>query len=100
MSVKVPTWRVRYLPHSRGLLRGRARTPSHSGDFPMKLSQLAAGLILGFGIASAALAQTTMKISISTSQNSHQGVAIDTFAKEVAARTNGRYKVETFYNGS
>jgi len=66
----------------------------------MKLSQLAAGLILGFGIASAALAQTTMKISISTSQNSHQGVAIDTFAKEVAARTNGRYKVETFYNGS
>jgi len=41
-----------------------------------------------------------MKISISTSQNSHQGVAIDTFAKEIAARTNGRYKVETFYNGS
>ena len=38
----------------------------------MKLSQLAAGLVLGFGIASAALAQTTMKISISTSQNSHQ----------------------------
>ena len=66
----------------------------------MKLSQLAAGLVLGFGIASAALAQTTMKISISTSQNSHQGVAIDTFAKEVAKRTNGRYKVETFYNGS
>ena len=66
----------------------------------MKLRQLAAGLVLGFGIASAALAQTTMKISISTSQNSHQGVAIDTFAKEIAARTNGRYKVETFYNGS
>jgi tripartite ATP-independent transporter DctP family solute receptor len=41
-----------------------------------------------------------MKISISTAQNSHQGVAIDTFAKEVAARTGGRYKVETFYNGS
>src|SRR5438046_56936 len=67
----------------------------------MKLSQLAAGLVLGFGIASAAFAQTTtMKISISTAQNSHQGVAIDTFAKEVAARTNGRYKIETFYNGS
>ena len=27
-------------------------------------------------------------------------MAIDTFAKEVAARTGGRYKVETFYNGS
>ncbi|NUZ05302.1 TRAP transporter substrate-binding protein [Piscinibacter koreensis] len=66
----------------------------------MRLSQLAAGLIFGLGIASAALAQTTMKISISTAQNSHQGVAIDTFAKEVAARTNGRYKVETFYNGA
>ena len=50
----------------------------------MKLSQLAAGLVLGFGIASAALAQTTMKISISTSQNSHQGVAIDTVTRLVA----------------
>ncbi len=66
----------------------------------LSLSRLAVGLVLGLGIASASLAQTTMKISISTSQNSHQGVAIDTFAKEVAARTNGRYKVETFYNGS
>jgi len=66
----------------------------------MKLSHLAAGLVLGFGIAGASFAQTVMKINISTAQNSHQGVAIDTFAKEVAARTNGRYKVETFYNGS
>ena len=66
----------------------------------MKLNRLALGLVLGFAISGAALAQTVMKINISTSQNSHQGVAIDTFAKEVAARTNGRYKVETFYNGS
>jgi len=66
----------------------------------MKLNRLAAGLVLGMGLACAAFAQTTMKISISTAQNSHQGVAIDTFAKEVAARTGGRYKVETFYNGS
>jgi tripartite ATP-independent transporter DctP family solute receptor len=66
----------------------------------MKLNRLAAGLVLGLGMACAAFAQTTMKISISTAQNSHQGVAIDTFAKEVAARTNGRYKVETFYNGA
>ncbi|WP_225781744.1 TRAP transporter substrate-binding protein [Xenophilus sp. Marseille-Q4582] len=66
----------------------------------MKLNRLAAGLVLGLGMACAAMAQTTMKISISVAQNSHQGVAIDTFAKEVEKRTNGRYKIQTFYNGS
>ena len=69
----------------------------------MAFRKLVASMTLGLGLvaASASLhAQTTMKISISTAQNSHQGVAIDTFAKEVAARTGGRYKVETFYNGS
>jgi tripartite ATP-independent transporter DctP family solute receptor len=66
----------------------------------MKLKQLAASLVLGMGLASAAFAQTTMKISISTAQNSHQGVAIDTFAREVEKRTAGRYKVQTFYNGA
>ncbi len=59
---------------------------------------LAAGLSLG--LTAGALAQTTMKISISVAQNSHQGIAIDTFAKEVEKRTNGRYKIQTFYNGS
>ena len=69
----------------------------------MAFSKLVASMTLGLGLvaASASLhAQTTMKISISTAQNSHQGVAIDTFAKEVAARTGGSYKVENFYNGS
>ena len=70
----------------------------------MTLTKIFSGMVLGFGLMAtvpAALAQaTTMKISISTAQNSHQGVAIDTFAKEVAARTGGRYKVETFYNGA
>lgn len=47
-----------------------------------------------------AAAQTAMKINIAIAQNSHQGIAIDTFAKEVGARTNGRYKIETFYNAS
>ena len=51
-------------------------------------------------LAAPALAQTTMKISISVAQNSHQGVAIDTFAKEVEKRTNGKYKIQTFYSGS
>jgi TRAP-type transport system periplasmic protein len=65
----------------------------------MKIGHIAAAC-LSFALSAGAFAQTTMKISISTAQNSHQGVAIDTFAKEVAARTNGRYKVETFYNGA
>jgi tripartite ATP-independent transporter DctP family solute receptor len=62
------------------------------------LLPLAAGLSLG--LAAVAQAQTTMKISISVAQNSHQGVGIDTFAREVEKRTNGRYKVQTFYSGS
>lgn len=66
----------------------------------MKLNKLLAALALGFVAATPALAQTTMKISISTAQNSHQGIAIDTFAREVERRTGGRYKVQTFYNGS
>lgn len=66
----------------------------------MKYTKLFAMLAAGLLATSLASAQTVMKISISTSQNSHQGVAIDTFAKEVAARTNGRYKIETFYNGA
>ncbi|MBC7710400.1 MAG: TRAP transporter substrate-binding protein DctP [Rhizobacter sp.] len=55
---------------------------------------------LGIAMAGAAVAQTTMKISISIAQNSHQGVGIDTFAKEVERRTGGRYKVQTFYSGA
>ena len=66
----------------------------------MKLSKLIVGLSLAMGFVAAATAQTVMKINISIAQNSHQGVAIDTFAKEVGAKTNGRYKIETFYNAS
>jgi len=66
----------------------------------MKLRKLVIGLSLAVGFMGAAAAQTIMKINISITQNSHQGIAIDTFAKEVEARTGGRYKVETFYSGS
>ena len=66
----------------------------------MQLSKLLLALAAGLVMGGSAFAQTTMKISISTSQNSHQGIAIDTFAKEVEKRTNGRYKVQTFYNGA
>ncbi len=51
-------------------------------------------------VSSSALAQQSMKISISIAQNSHQGVGIDTFAKEVEKRTNGRIKIQPFYSGS
>lgn len=66
----------------------------------MKLSQVVLGATLALGLVAGAAAQTVMKISISTAQNSHQGIAIDTFAKEVEKRTNGRYKIQTFYNGA
>ena len=66
----------------------------------MKYTKLIALLGAGLLASSLAAAQTTMKMSISTAQNSHQGVAIDTFAEEVEKRTNGRYKVQTFYTGS
>jgi tripartite ATP-independent transporter DctP family solute receptor len=63
------------------------------------LGTLALSLTLAFGMG-AARAQTVMKISISIAQNSHQGIGIDTFAKEVEKRTGGRYKVQPFYSGS
>jgi tripartite ATP-independent transporter DctP family solute receptor len=66
----------------------------------MKLSKLIIGMSLAMGLVASAAAQTTMKISISVAQNSHQGVGIDTFAREVEKRTGGRYKVQTFYSGS
>ena len=66
----------------------------------MKLHQLALGLGLALGLVAGAQAQTTMKISISVAQNSHQGIAIDTFAKAVEKRTGGRYKIQTFYSGA
>ena len=66
----------------------------------MKLSKLLIGLSFALGFVAAASAQTTMRISISVAQNSHQGIAIDTFAKEVEKRTAGRYKIQTFYAGA
>src|SRR6478672_3093980 len=85
----------------RASWRGIRRTPTIQETRPMKLTRLfAAVAAAGLLACTAAQAQTTMKISISTAQNSHQGVAIDTFAREVEKRTGGRYKIQTFYNGS
>ncbi len=50
--------------------------------------------------SSAAPAQTTLKMNISLAQNSHYGVAVDTFAREVEKRTGGRYKIQNFYAGA
>ena len=66
----------------------------------MKFSRLVLALTLSAGFIASAAAQTTMRISISVAQNSHQGVAIDTFAREVEKRTAGRYKIQTFYSGA
>jgi TRAP-type transport system periplasmic protein len=69
----------------------------------MKLSRLflAASVAASFlATTGSAIAQTTMRISISVAQNSHQGVAIDTFAREVEKRTAGRYKIQAFYSGA
>ncbi len=67
-------------------------------------TRLAAALSTALALAAlaplTALAQTPMKISISVAQNSHQGVGIDTLAKEVERRTNGRIKIQGFYSGS
>ena len=59
-------------------------------------------LVLATAIATTthAVAQTTLRINIAIAQNSHYGVAIDTFAREVEKRTNGRYKIQTFYSGA
>jgi len=67
-------------------------------SFRMGASALALALAAGF--SANAMAVTTMRISVSIPQNSHQGVAIDTFAKEVEKRTEGRYKIQTFYSSS
>ncbi len=47
-----------------------------------------------------AAGQTTLKMNISVGQNSHYGVAIDTFAREIEKRTNGRYTIQNFYAGA
>jgi tripartite ATP-independent transporter DctP family solute receptor len=66
-------------------------------SFPFAATLLFAAAI---GTALNVAAQTTLRINIAIAQNSHYGVAIDTFAREVEKRTGGRYKVQTFYSGA
>ena len=66
----------------------------------MKLKSLLFGLLLAAGFVSASTAQVTMRSSISIGENSHQGIGLVVFAREVEKRTNGRYKIQNFYSGA
>ena len=61
---------------------------------------LAAAVACAAAFTLPAAAQTALRMNISVAQNSHYGVAIDTFAREVEKRTNGRYKIQNFYSGA
>jgi tripartite ATP-independent transporter DctP family solute receptor len=65
-----------------------------------RLTCLVAAALAGATLALPSLAQETLKMNISIAQNSHYGVAIDAFAKEIEKRTNGRFKVQNFYSGA
>ena len=66
----------------------------------MKLSKLVIAMCLATGVMSTAVAQVVMRNAISVGQNSHAGEAIDTLAREVEKRTNGRIVIKNFYSGS
>jgi tripartite ATP-independent transporter DctP family solute receptor len=68
--------------------------------FRLPALALAAALAAGLTFSWPVLAQTTLRINIALAQNSHYGVAIDTFARDVERRTQGRYKVLTFYSAA
>jgi len=66
---------------------------------PARLFVIAA-LLAGCAALSPAHAQTALKMNISLAQNSSYGVAVDTFAREVEQRTQGRFKVQNFYSAA
>ena len=65
----------------------------------MKLSKIVLAMCLATGIMSTAVAQVVMRNAISVAQNSHAGEAVDTLAREVEKRTNGRIVIN-FANSS
>ena len=66
----------------------------------MKIKSLVIALSLAAGFVSISSAQVVMRNSISISEDSHQGIGLVVFAKEVEKRTNGRYVIKNFYSGS
>jgi len=64
------------------------------------LAALTLSALVAASVTEDVQSQTTLKMNISVAQNSHYGVAIDTFAREVDKRTGGRYKIQNFYAGA
>ncbi|MEP7283315.1 MAG: hypothetical protein ABI696_15155, partial [Rubrivivax sp.] len=75
------------MSHLRSITDFPARHTPRPRRFPALRLLIGAGLAVGL-IAGAA-AQTVMRINVSIGKDSHQGVAIDHFAKEVTERTKG-----------
>ena len=63
----------------------------------LRLFAGALALVATWAMSAGADAQTTYKMNISVPQNSHYGVAVDKFAEVVAAKSNGKYKIQNFY---
>src|SRR5436309_100037 len=82
------------------LAAGNTRTTLMTIALRLSTLALAAALAAGLAASWPATAQTTLKINIAVAQNSHYGVGIDTFAREAERRTNGRYKLQTFYSAA
>lgn len=77
------------------------KSTDHTRTGALLLCTVSLGLALSVGVWSSAWAQTvTMRMSTNASQNSHQGVGVDTFARVVEQRTNGRIKIQNFYSGA
>src|SRR4029078_11202651 len=93
---------ARMPPHFAVAATQGPRRPEFTGETTMRpfRSLLAAALACGALLAEPATAQTAPRVKLSVAQNSHDGVAIDTFAREVEKRTNGRYKIQNFYSGA
>jgi tripartite ATP-independent transporter DctP family solute receptor len=66
---------------------------------PARLLQALAALAVAAALVApaSAIAQTTLRMNIAVAKDSHYGVAIDAFAREVETRTGGRYRIQTFY---
>jgi tripartite ATP-independent transporter DctP family solute receptor len=67
---------------------------------PLRLVPILLAATLALAAGAPASAQTPLKMNISLAQNSSYGVAVDTFAREVEKRTQGRYKVQNFYSAA
>ncbi len=61
---------------------------------------LAAALACAALPAVPATAQTTLKMNIPLARDSSYGVAVDTFARQIEKRTNGRYHIQNFYSAA